>query len=51
MADDIFTVLNKKFVEDRASAIESLASGAAKDFASTKRQQVTFEVWKPVCEL
>ena len=36
MADDIFTVLNKKFVEDRASAIESLASGAAKDFAQYK---------------
>ena len=36
MADNIFTVLNKKFVEDRASAIESLTSGAAKAFAQYK---------------
>ena len=36
MADDIFTVLNKKIVEDRASAIESLASGGAKDFDQYK---------------
>ena len=36
MADTIFQVLNKKFGEDRASAIESLASGGAKDFAQYK---------------
>ena len=36
MADTIFQVLNKKFEDDRASAIESLASGGAKDFAQYK---------------
>tara|TARA_R100001244_G_scaffold57791_1_gene48904 strand:- start:43 stop:240 length:198 start_codon:yes stop_codon:yes gene_type:complete len=36
MADTIFQVLKKKFGEDRASAVESLASGAAKDFAQYK---------------
>ena len=36
MADTIFQVLKKKFGEDRASAIESLTSGAAKDFAQYK---------------
>ena len=36
MADNLFTVLKKKFEEDRASAIESLASGGAKDFAQYK---------------
>tara|TARA_R100000656_G_scaffold33021_1_gene28431 strand:+ start:408 stop:602 length:195 start_codon:yes stop_codon:yes gene_type:complete len=36
MADTIFQVLKKKFGEDRASAIESIASGAAKDFAQYK---------------
>ena len=36
MADTIFQVLNKKFEEDKVSAIESLASGGAKDFAQYK---------------
>jgi hypothetical protein len=34
--DTIFRVLIKKFEEDRRSAIESLASGGAKDFAQYK---------------
>ena len=33
MADTIFQVLKKRFEDDKVSAIESLASGAAKDFA------------------
>ena len=36
MADNLFTVLKKKFEEDRTSAIESLASGGAKDFSMYK---------------
>lgn len=36
MPDTIFGVLTKKFEEDRYSAIESLASGGAKDFAQYK---------------
>ena len=36
MPDTIFHALKKKFEEDKASAIESLASGAAKDFAQYK---------------
>jgi len=36
MADTIFQVLKKKFGEDITSAVESLASGAAKDFAQYK---------------
>jgi len=34
--DTIFRVLIKKFEEDRHSAIESLASGGAKDFTQYK---------------
>ena len=36
MANNIFQVLVKKFEEDKHSAIESLASGAAKDFSQYK---------------
>ena len=36
MPDTIFRVLIKKFEEDRHSAIESLASGGAKDFTQYK---------------
>ena len=36
MADTIFHVLKKKFEEDRLSAVESLASGGAKDFSQYK---------------
>ena len=36
MADTIFQVLKKKFEEDRLSAVESLASGGAKDFSQYK---------------
>jgi hypothetical protein len=36
MADTVFQVLVKKFEEDKVSAIESLAAGAAKDFAQYK---------------
>tara|TARA_R100001369_G_scaffold12139_1_gene26032 strand:- start:3413 stop:3610 length:198 start_codon:yes stop_codon:yes gene_type:complete len=36
MANTIFQVLKKRFEEDKASAIESIASGGAKDFAQYK---------------
>ena len=36
MTDTIFQVLVKKFEEDKHSAIESLASGGAKDFSQYK---------------
>ena len=36
MPDTIFSALIKRFEEDRHSAIESIASGGAKDFAQYK---------------
>lgn len=36
MADTVFQVLKKKFEEDKASALEFVTSGGAKDFAGYK---------------